>query len=165
MDDERLLIRQATSGDAEPLLLLLAQLQQESTTFEVTGDRLNTAAQAEQIRQIGQSPQQLMLVAVVDQQLVGLLTILPLNESEGEVGVAVLKQFWHQGIGTELMLSGLDWAALDSHFDVIALTVQAVNRFAVQLYQSIGFQVTSDLTVKNTLNQSVKAFEMKLAVK
>ncbi|WP_173021245.1 GNAT family N-acetyltransferase [Secundilactobacillus folii] len=166
-NDDALVIRQATSQDAVGLLALLKQLKTESTTFEDTSDhQIGVTTQAQQIEAIGSSLQQLLLVALIDDHPVGLATVLPTNEQQiGEIGVAVLKKYWQQGIGRELMLSGLDWAALQSQFAIITLTVQTVNQRAVKLYTDIGFETVRELQVTNSKGQRVAAIEMQLAVK
>lgn len=165
-NDAELTIRKATRTDAKQLLDLLQQLKTESTTFEDTSEVLDVESQAAQIDAIGASNQQLILVAVVDSEIIGLATVLPTSIAEtGEIGVAVLKSYWHQGIGTELMLNALDWSALESAFDVITLTVQAINKYAIQLYSGIGFQTTNELQVTDSTGRRVPAYEMQLAVK
>lgn len=165
-DKSELVVRKANAADAAALLALLATLKTESTTFEVTGPTVDEATQAQQINQISQSQVQVLLVATIDDQIIGLATILPTHDASiGEVGVAVLKAYWHRGIGTELMYSALDWAAESSAYTVITLTVQNVNQFAKQLYDRIGFTTIRELTVKNSAGQEVAAVEMQLAVK
>ncbi|MCH5462155.1 GNAT family N-acetyltransferase [Lactobacillus sp. LC28-10] len=164
--EPELVIRQAVASDAQAVLNLLKMLKTESTTFEDSSDEVDPAAESEQIKQISTSKQQVILLALLDNELVGLVTVLPTAEHQiGEIGVAVLKKFWHQGIGRELMLSGLDWAALESDFDIITLTVQIRNQPAVRLYQDIGFQTIQTLKVTTATDEVVEALEMQLAVK
>lgn len=159
-------IRKAVATDAQAVLNLLTILKTESTTFEDSSDDVDSATESEQIERISRSTQQVILLAVLDNELVGLATILPTTDSStGEIGVAVLKKYWHHGIGRELMLSALDWAALTSHFQIISLTVQLRNQRAVELYESIGFQTTRRTQVTTSIGEVVEASEMQLAVK
>ncbi|MFC6254424.1 GNAT family N-acetyltransferase [Secundilactobacillus hailunensis] len=165
-NEPELTLRKALPTDAQATLKLLKILKTESTTFEDTSDDVDPATESEQIKQISNSNQQLLLLAILDGNPVGLVTILPTSANgTGEIGVAVLKQHWQKGIGRELMLSGLDWAALDSSYEIISLTVQARNQRAVKLYQDIGFQTTQKLRVTTSAGEVVAAYEMQLAVK
>lgn len=164
--EPELVIRKALATDAQAVLNLLKELKTESTTFEDSSDDVDPVTESEQIKQISKSKQQVILLAVLADELVGLVTILPTADQQiGEIGVAVLKKHWHQGIGRELMLSGLDWAALDSDFEIITLTVQTRNQPALQLYQDIGFQTIQKLQVTTDADEVVEALEMQLAVK
>lgn len=164
--EPELVIRKAVATDAEAVLNLLTVLKTESTTFEDSSDDVDSATESEQIKQISMSTQQVILLAVRDDELVGLVTILPTADSStGEIGVAVLKQYWHHGIGRELMLTALDWAALSSSFQVISLTVQLRNKHAIKLYEDIGFQTVRTTQVTTSTGEVVEASEMQLAVK
>lgn len=165
-NEPELVVRKAVSTDAQAVLRLLKILKTESTTFEDTSDEVDPATESEQIKLIGKSEQQLLLLAVLDGKVVGLVTILPTKaEAIGEIGVAVLKRYWQRGIGRELMLSGLDWAALSSTYSTITLMVQLRNHRAVRLYQDIGFQTTQTLPVMISTGEVVTAHEMQLSVK
>ncbi|GAW99753.1 GNAT family N-acetyltransferase [Secundilactobacillus mixtipabuli] len=165
-NEAELTIRKAVSTDAHALLTLLTKLKAESTTFEDTSDEVDSATESRQIKQISDSNFQLLLVVQRGNELVGLSTVLPTDDEQvGEIGVAVLKNHWAQGIGRELMLSGLDWAALNSRYRIITLTVQKRNQRAVKLYQNIGFQVTEVSQVTDSVGQLVEAYEMQVAVK
>lgn len=166
MSEAAVEIRPATGRDAQGLLLLLATLQKESITFEVTGSTLAVEQQEQQISQIEQSDGHLIAVAELAGVLIGLVTVMPTTDQRmGEIGVAVLKQYWHQGLGTALMLTGLDWSALDSRYDVITLTVQERNQHAVALYRKLGFQTVQEMTVKDPVGETIAALEMRIAVK
>lgn len=165
-NEPKLVIRKAITTDAQAVLDLLKGLKTESTTFEDTSDEVDPATESKQIQLISKSNQQLLLLAVLDGEVVGLATILPTSDEQiGEIGVAVRKAHWRKGIGRELMLSGLDWAALNSRYEVIMLTVQKRNRRAVKLYEDIGFQTIRRFQVTTSVGEVVEAFEMQLAVK
>lgn len=165
-NEPELVIRKAVATDAPAVLNLLKRLKIESTTFEDTSDEVDPAAEGKQIQLISKSNQQLLLLAILDGEVVGLVTALPTSDERiGEIGVAVRKRHWREGIGRELMLSGLDWAALSSRYDVIMLTVQKRNQRAIKLYQDIGFQTTRTFQVITSVGEVVEAYEMQLAVK
>ncbi|GAX07139.1 GNAT family acetyltransferase [Secundilactobacillus pentosiphilus] len=165
-NEPELVVRKAVPTDAQAVLKLLKILKTESTTFEDTSDEVDPATESEQIKLIGKSKQQLLLLAVLDGEVVGLVTVLPTKaKTIGEIGVAVRKRYWQRGIGRELMLSGLDWAALSSTYSTITLTVQLRNPRAVRLYQDIGFQTIQTLPVTISTGEVVEAHEMQLSVK
>lgn len=165
-NEPELVIRKAVATDAPAVLNLLKRLKTESTTFEDTSNEVDPATEGKQIQLISKSNQQLLLLAILDGEVVGLVTVLPTSDEQvGEIGVAVRKRHWREGIGRELMLSGLDWAALNSRYEVIMLTVQKRNQRAIKLYQDIGFQTTRTFQVTTSVGEVVEAYEMQLAVK
>ena len=56
-----------------------------------------------------------------------------------ELGVTVLKSFWHQGIGTALMNACIR-CAREAGYSQLELTVVAENENAVAMYQKAGFR-------------------------
>lgn len=110
MTSEDLDYRRVQPADAQALLALLQQLSQETTTFTVPTPLPSVSQEVKEIEQINAGKDHVVIVAATGEQLVGVVTVMPTDEqAAGEIGVAVLKKYWRQGIGYELMLSGLDW--------------------------------------------------------
>ncbi len=57
-----------------------------------------------------------------------------------DLGITVLKEFWHQGIGSALMERLIAFAR-QCGFEQIELTVEQKNRRAINLYMKYGFTV------------------------
>ncbi|GEO69043.1 GNAT family N-acetyltransferase [Levilactobacillus acidifarinae] len=162
---EDVAIRLPEAGDAAQLLTLLARLQQESDTFTLANadDPISVDQEGDQIEQIKRSPAHLLLVASLKDQLIGVLSVSPTHEGNvGELGVAVERAYWHQGIGTALVDEALYWAETASSLAAVGLIVQTRNVAAVKLYTKLGFTRTKTPpeTVTDDAGNRVTAVEM-----
>ncbi|MFD0898622.1 GNAT family N-acetyltransferase [Loigolactobacillus binensis] len=144
---EEVTIRAAKPADAKPLLTLMRQLSQE-TPFLLTDETDLTSsvtAEGAQLTALAHSPNNLLLVAVLDGELLGMARVAasaaPEIQHIGEVGVALLQEFWGYGLGTALIEEVQAWAQANSVIRRLELTVQQRNQRAYQLYQKLGFQV------------------------
>ncbi|WP_054761187.1 GNAT family N-acetyltransferase [Secundilactobacillus collinoides] len=105
----------------------------------------------------------MIIIALAGDQLVGLATITPTVDTKaGEIGVAVLKKYWRQGIGLELMLSALDWAAIESSYNEISLTVQKNNLGAVAFTKKSGLKRSRPAMLKTVLVSLLKPMKWPL---
>jgi RimJ/RimL family protein N-acetyltransferase len=138
---EEVNFRLAEPGDAQAVLDLLKQLQLESNTFLVDADlnEITSEMEANQIRLIGQSKQNLIALAETDGKLVGIVTVDGVKETVGELGVAVLSDFQGYTLGSSLVELAIDWAIHYSTLSQLVLTVFADNLPAVHIYQKYGF--------------------------
>ncbi|GEK28778.1 GNAT family N-acetyltransferase [Furfurilactobacillus siliginis] len=160
-------IRPATKADAAALLTLLPQLQKESTTFTAEprlGD-VTLADEAAQLEVLMASSQNHLMVADYGNQLIGLASVFATGPNVAEIGVAVLKPYWNEGLGSALMEESLYWAKTVSTLQEIVLTVQLENTYAKRLYRNLGFKVTESTTVENAVGDMVPAQKMTLAVR
>lgn len=160
MADE-VVIRGAQTSDAEQLLSLMRQLEMETTTIaadEALPD-LTITEEAEQIDLINESPYDQIIVAELEGNLIGIVTLQAvLDEAEtAELGVGVVKELWNQGLGTALVDEALYWAQTVSQLRRIILTVYAENVAAVHVYQKLGFQ-----TVRVKQEKGQRLIEMKI---
>ena len=62
----------------------------------------------------------------------------------GELSITVLKEYWGQCIGTELMRRAVSFAR-ENGYEVIKLEVRSDNKRAKNLYSKFGFEKTGDL--------------------
>ena len=109
---EEVTIVEATREDADEVLKLLKQLDQETETFTVEDDlnKLTAATEEKQLELIQQSRENLILLAKYQGHAIGLASVMKDETTElGEVGVAVLKSFWNQGLGTALVEETITW--------------------------------------------------------
>ena len=58
---------------------------------------------------------------------------------QAEFGVCVLKEYWGQGIGGEMLRRCITWAETGSRLHKLTLRVMATNTFAIKLYENQGF--------------------------
>ncbi|MCM0598693.1 GNAT family N-acetyltransferase [Periweissella fabalis] len=137
-------IRPAIPTDAAALLELLKQLQTESSTFEVANNlnELTIAKETHQIELIQATTTNIILVAALDDQLIGVATAIERNDhsNTSELGVAVLKEFYNNGLGTALVDELIYWAESYSTLDKLVLTVLNNNTAAIKIYEKLGFE-------------------------
>ncbi|MBU7474761.1 GNAT family N-acetyltransferase [Lactiplantibacillus pentosus] len=171
MAEEVVDVRPAEVTDAAQLLALLAQLGRESNTFTVDDgiEELSETDEAEQIERISGTTTNVIFVAVLGDRLIGVSTVqasTDFSAAQGEVGVAVLKEFWGMGLGTALVEEILDWARNYSSFERLVLTVQLRNTRAAKLYQHLGFEncTATSYEVVDPTGQRVAAIDMSLWV-
>lgn len=146
-------LRLADAVDASQVLTLLKQLTQESDTFMVDTDlrQIDVATEARQIDLINQTKTNLLAVAEYDNQLIGIITVDQVNCVEGELGVAVLADFQHNGIGTALVDLAVDWFDSFSQLNELSLQVYETNTVAVNLYKRFDFEMIN----KQSKNEQV----------
>lgn len=142
--EQEVSIRPATPDDAKNLLNLARQLQTESSTFElgINIDELTVADEAHQIELIQNTTTNIILVAALGDELIGLATAIerPNHSNTSELGVAVLTDVQNNGLGTALVDEIIYWAESFSTIDALFLTVKADNLPAVKIYEKLGFE-------------------------
>jgi len=171
MADEVVDVRPAEATDAAKLLALLGQLASESNTFTVD-DGIETVSEADecqQIEQITRTTTNVIFVAVLGSRLIGVGTVQAgedVGVTQGEVGVAVLKEFWGMGLGTALIEDIIDWAKNYSTLERLVLTVQIRNTRAANLYKHVGFEACTPTSyeVVDPTGQRVDAIDMRMRV-
>ena len=146
-------LRLPEAADASALLALLDQVAQE-TEF-VALDRLGMTLTPEllghQLTAIAESPNNLLLVAETSTgELIGTASVTadsdPRTAHIGDVGIAILKEYWGFGIGSLLLDEVLYWAETSGLIRRLELTVQVHNQRAVHLYQRFGFHTEATLS-------------------
>ena len=164
-------VRPAEASDAAKLLTLLMQLAAESNTFTIDDGlgELSEADERSQIEQITRTTTNTIFVAALGEDLIGVGTVQATDDlikQQGEVGVAVLKAYWGQGLGTALVEEVIHWAQDFSTLGQLILTVQTRNERATKLYQHLGFkQVTpASYNVVDPTGKKVAAIDMILDV-
>lgn len=58
----------------------------------------------------------------------------------GELGIAVIKDYWNTGIGSALMEKVIEIAKSELGLEVISLEVRTDNKSAIYLYKKYGFE-------------------------
>ncbi len=139
-----IIIERATAKDAAAMIEYLKQIggETDNLTFGSEGLPITLEAEEAYIKQMENSCNDIMLVAKVNGKIVGdaSLSRLPRRMSHrGDLGVAVVKEYWNQGIGSQLMSKILDFAKENS-FEIIDLQVRSDNLRAIHLYERYGFQ-------------------------
>lgn len=145
MSDSSILIREATSEDAEEMLSYLEKVASETDfltfgpgEFLLTPDQERNTLDSFSLRDNA-----LYLVAEIDGKIVGSLNFSggsrPRTAHTGEFGISVLKTYWGQHIGKVLLKTLIAWAHQFHMIRKINLRVREDNDRAIRLYTSTGF--------------------------
>lgn len=135
----------AEPADAAKVLSLLRLLQVESKMFSVTKgfEQLTVAEEQHNLAQINNTTDNLILLAWDQDEPIGIATVARTSSEQrtGEVGIAIQKNYWHQGLGTAMMDEIVNWGQNFSSLDKLTLTVVDNNINAIKLYQKVGFTI------------------------
>lgn len=134
----------ARAADAEALLKHIKAVGRETdflsfdeNSFEITPER-----EAKFIERFYNNKNELMLVACDGDKIVGNGILeaerIPRYSHRKELSVTVLREYWGQGIGSELMRRLLDFAKQSAA--VVSLVVRSDNERAISLYRKFGFR-------------------------
>ena len=144
---QQLVIREASQNDAKALLEFLPRVFEETEGLLMTREEFNKTLhdQVDVLGTLAASKTQLALVAHIDDKLVGLVTFtgrdLERVRHSGEVGLIVSKEKWGMGVGKSLMKCLHLWANANPTISKIDLRVRLSNHRAINLYESLGYQV------------------------
>jgi RimJ/RimL family protein N-acetyltransferase len=87
----------------------------------------------------------LYLLAHYDEKIIGALWFKSGNRPRtihaGELGTAVLKEFWGYGVASALINNLIEWAKKSSIIHKINLRVRSDNLRAIDLYSRMGFSM------------------------
>lgn len=119
---------------SEPGINLITEIDEYSPTVE---------RDSRFIREMNQADNSVMLVAEVDGQLAGILTLEGARRRNvrhtATLGITVAKEWRGQGIGRRLIDHAIDWARRSNVLTRIELHVFTRNVGAIHLYESCGF--------------------------
>lgn len=144
-------IRETLPEDAAGLKAAMEQIGSETEflVMDEQGMQLSPELLAQQLTLIAESPNNLSLVALADEQIIGSASVLAESQPRvahiGEVGISILKEYWGMGLGAYLMEELILWAEASEIIRRLELTVQVRNERAVKLYQKFGFAIEGTL--------------------
>lgn len=147
MPEYDLSIREAEVSDAAALVdfLNLVGAESDYMTLDEAGILMTPEQMAGFIQQLAASDNQLYLLALLDDQIAGLVSITADYHERvrhiGQLFTVVKKAFWNQGLGRILLEEAVNWAQECSSLRRLELSVQVRNERAVHLYQSLGFAI------------------------
>lgn len=139
-----IVIERPTREDAEAMLEYLKQIggETDNLTFGAEGVSCTAENEAAQIERAASSRDEVMFVAKDKGRIVGDVSLsrLPRRmQHRGDLGIAVVKEYWGCGIGSRLLGKAIEFAK-ENDFDVIELQVRSDNAAAIHLYEKFGFQ-------------------------
>jgi RimJ/RimL family protein N-acetyltransferase len=145
--DETVAIRVADVIDARQILELSKTVVAEDIYQLLTLKELDITVTSEEnwIISYRGHPNRLILVAEIDDEIVGLLDFCNGNRDRtahaGEFGMSMAKSFRGLGIGTRLLQTFIEWAEGNHTIEKINLTVHSNNIRARALYARMGFAI------------------------
>lgn len=115
------------------------------------------------IHNISKRDNALFIIAEIEGQIVGSLNFSggarPRTAHTGEFGVSILKEYWGQGIGTELIKCLVEWCKQLGVIRKINLRVRSDNYSAIHVYKKLGFTeqgvITRDFLINNKFYDSI----------
>ncbi len=146
-----LIIREAVPEDAQNVLALMQKVGQETDflVMDEKGSNLTPAALAIEIDYLRDSINNLLLVAILDETIVGTISVRAAEQYRishvGEIGISILKEYWGMGLGTMMLEEVLFWAKENGVLFRLELDVQTRNERAVHLYKKLGFQIEATM--------------------
>lgn len=137
-------IQPAAPADAAAVIAYLKQVggETDNLTFGGEGLPITEEREAAYLAGLQNSSDSIMLLAKVDGQIVAdaSLSRLPRRMSHrGDLGIAVVKEYWNRGIGGMLLDKLIDFAK-EKDFEIIDLQVRSDNLGAIHLYEKYGFE-------------------------
>lgn len=141
----QLTLRPASPNDAERVLAYLEQVVGESDNLTAGPGEFGISVEQERVflQQALETPTSLYLLAEIADEIVGVLTFntekRPRVQHGGEFGMSVLRAYWGQGIGSQMLAYLLAWARHTSLIRKINLRVRVDNLAAIHLYEKYGF--------------------------
>lgn len=138
-------VRSARTEDASVILALGKEVMAEQIYTLTLPEELPLTIEEEEkwIEDMSSHSSKLVLVAVVDSELVGILDFSVGHRQRiahtGDFGVSIAKPFREDGVGSHLLKSLLEWAKLHPKIEKVNLKVHATNERAMGLYRKLGF--------------------------
>jgi RimJ/RimL family protein N-acetyltransferase len=124
-------IRAAQDADRWPLALLFAAVADER-------DGIAAEPPVDVERRAASWDLERTLVALADDEVVGLIFVIESGFGFGEIGMMVAADWRGQGVGTALVAAAIDWARARG-LHKLTLSVFPQNEAAVALYRKFGF--------------------------
>jgi len=154
LNDQEITIRTAQTEDAAALLAYICLVAEETEFFIFEPDEFPKTDEEERkwIQDHLDHPGQIVLLAVTVGTIIGNVSFE--NGScrriahRGSLGIAVVKEWRGQGIGTMMMETLLEWATGNPLIEKVCLEVFTTNTGAIRLYRKLGF-VEEELRLKD----------------
>lgn len=147
MAEQTISFREASGQDAAAFLDFMAQVATETDYLVMDDSGLSQSVEqmADTLDKFYHANDQFCLLALVDDQLIGALTVRTAPQSKlnhiGHLFLAVHKPYWGHGLGRLMLEEAIDWAEQEGVLARLELTVQVRNDRATRLYQHLGFEI------------------------
>lgn len=145
INNKKVIIRKVSKSDAKALTEYLNIIGGETDflTFGIGQLGISVEQEEDFIENISIKENALFIMAEVNGNIVGNLNFSggprPRNAHVGEFGVSVLKEYWGNGIGEELIKYLICWSKNSKIIRKINLRVRTDNIRGIYLYKKLGF--------------------------
>ena len=162
-NEKTVLIRQAEIKDAEKLLDCIKTYIPQSNYIPKLKDEIKLTVEQEKewINSFITNDNSILLVAEYEHQIIGNIDLTgnrrKVMKHTAVIGMGILKEWRNSGLGTELLLSIIEWAVQNPILELIWLQVYTENELALNLYRKMGFEENG--IIKNFFKQNGKYFD------
>lgn len=145
VNNEEIIIRKAKKSDAKALIEYLNVIGGESDYLTFGAGQFGRSVEQEEefIVNALNKENALFIIAEVSGKVVGNLNfsggIRQRTAHVGEFGVSILKKYWGNGIGEELVKYLINWSKNSGMIRKINLRVRTDNTRGISLYKKLGF--------------------------
>lgn len=145
VNNEKIMIRKVNKSDAKALIEYLNVIGGESDflTFGIGQFGISVEQEEDFIEGVLQNKNALFIIAEVNGKVVGNLNFSGGQRQRtahvGEFGVSILKEYWGNGIGEELIKYLISWSKSSGIIRKINLRVRTDNIRGINLYKKFGF--------------------------
>lgn len=147
-------IMEASVDDASEMLELYNKVKEE-TSFLIMDDSegcFDLEKEKVYLKKCMDSVTSKVFVAKIDGKIVADCWLTGHNSLKTKhnvsIGISVLKEFWHKGLGRLLLEHTINYARITTVIKNIFLEVRKDNVNAVKLYKSLGFKKVGDMPDK-----------------
>lgn len=139
-------IREAVPEDGDKILSVLRIIGSETPflIMDEKGLEMDSEAMRENLANLYESPNNVLLVALVNDKVVGTASVKASSKSRmehiGEIGISILKDYWGFGLGSLMMEEIILWSKESQVIRRLELTVQDRNQRAIHVYEKLGFK-------------------------
>ena len=151
-DGSKLLIRPAIPNDAKDIIKFVNLVSTESDNLSMgEGDFDYTEDKERQyLNDLRKSPNSIMIIGIIGDEIVSVSDLhgggRPRIQHYVELGVSVKKSSWNIGVGRSMMEFLIKWAKNTQIIRKINLQVRISNKWAIHLYEDLGFKIEGIIT-------------------
>ncbi|MGE5678708.1 MAG: GNAT family N-acetyltransferase [Pseudomonadota bacterium] len=157
---ETIEIRRAVKEDGKALLEYVECISGESDNLTFGPGEFKATVEQEEsfLEHMSGQDNAIYLIAHNGKKVIGGLNFSggprPRKAHTGEFGISVLKEYWGNGLGTELIKCLLEWCREGKTIRKINLRVRTDNYNAIHVYKKLGFVEEGTITREFLINGS-----------
>lgn len=143
---EDLIIRKAETKDGEKMIDYLQNIGGESDNLLFGKGEFHLSLEQEKkfIETTNSSPNTIILIGLIHDEIISVAQVTgkfrKRIEHNAEIAISVKKSHWHQGVGSHMMTSLINFSKSTNTIKTLSLGVKASNANAIKLYEKFGFR-------------------------